>query len=81
MLSFAVVTPSLNQGAFIERTIRSVLDQTFRAFELIVVGAAHMHALGSEPTGEPIDTEQLWQFCLGGLIGGSAPKKSARRKR
>ncbi|HVS68963.1 MAG TPA: TetR/AcrR family transcriptional regulator [Mycobacteriales bacterium] len=49
-----------------------------------IVGAAHMHALGSEPGGVPLGTEQLWQFCLGGLVGGqpaSESAKSARRKR
>ena len=58
-------------------TLATIMMQT-------IVGAAHMHALGSEPTGEPIDTEQLWQFCLGGLIGGGSgarPAKPARRKR
>jgi AcrR family transcriptional regulator len=57
-------------------TLATIMMQT-------IVGAAHMHALGSEPTGEPIDTEQLWQFCLGGLVGGDAGGKlpKSRRKR
>ncbi|HVW81583.1 MAG TPA: TetR/AcrR family transcriptional regulator [Mycobacteriales bacterium] len=55
-------------------TLATIMMQT-------IVGAAHMHALGSEPTGEPIDTEQLWQFCLGGLVGETAPKKPSRRGR
>jgi AcrR family transcriptional regulator len=58
-------------------TLATIMMQT-------VVGAAHMHALGSEPTGEPIDTEQLWQFCLGGLVGGGSgtrlPKPPRRRR-
>jgi len=33
----SIVTPSLNQGAFIERTIRSVLDQDYPNLEHIVV--------------------------------------------
>jgi len=33
----SIVTPSLNQGAFIERTIRSVLDQGYPNLEHIVV--------------------------------------------
>ncbi len=33
---FSVVTPSWNQGAFIERCIRSVLDQNYPRFEHIV---------------------------------------------
>jgi AcrR family transcriptional regulator len=50
-----------------------------------IVGAAHMHALGSEPSGVPLDTEQLWQFCLGGLVGptgsASGSTRQTRRKR
>ncbi len=48
-----------------------------------VVGAAHMHALGSEPSGVPLDTEQLWKFCIGGLrgAGGTTPAKSSGKKR
>jgi hypothetical protein len=34
-----------------------------------LVGAAHMHALGAEPDGDPVDSERLWDFCLGGLAG------------
>ncbi|HEY3059496.1 MAG TPA: glycosyltransferase family 2 protein [Chloroflexota bacterium] len=36
MLSISIVTPSLNQGQFIERTLRSVLDQQYPALEYVV---------------------------------------------
>ena len=36
MLSVSIVTPSLNQGRFIEATIRSVLDQDYPAREYLV---------------------------------------------
>ena len=68
-----------------EGTFRADIDADTLATIMMqtIVGAAHMHALGSEPTGEPIDTEQLWQFCLGGLVGSGADAKSktSRRKR
>jgi glycosyltransferase involved in cell wall biosynthesis len=36
-LSVSVITPSLNQGAYIERTIRSILDQRYAPLEYLVV--------------------------------------------
>lgn len=35
--SLTVITPSLNQAAYLERTIRSVLDQAYRELEYIVI--------------------------------------------
>jgi AcrR family transcriptional regulator len=51
-------------------TLAMILMQT-------LVAAAHMHALGAYLTGDPLDAERLWTFCLGGLTG--APTDGDRR--
>src|SRR5262245_60343512 len=38
-LSFTVVTPSLNQARYLERSIRSVIDQDYPALEYFVMDA------------------------------------------
>src|SRR3954447_15860190 len=50
-------------------TLAMILMQT-------LVAAAHMHALGAYLTGDPLDAERLWAFCLGGLT--SSPAMAAR---
>jgi len=65
-LILELVERAVGEGTFrkdIEpETLAMIMMQT-------VVGAAHMHALGSEPSGVPLETERLWEFCLGGLVG------------
>jgi AcrR family transcriptional regulator len=61
-----LVRRGVDEGTFRQdiepETLAMILMQT-------IVGAAHMHALGAEPTGMPLDSERLWEFCLGGLVG------------
>jgi AcrR family transcriptional regulator len=66
----------LVQKGVTERTFRTDIEPDMLAMIMMqtVVGAAHMHALGAEPTGVPLDSERLWEFCLGGLTG--PPKKA-----
>lgn len=46
-----------------------------------IVGAAHMHALGTDPYGEPLETERLWEFCIGGLVGPADVTSKPRRRK
>ncbi|MDT7545154.1 MAG: hypothetical protein QOE99_1264 [Actinomycetota bacterium] len=56
-------------------TLAMILMQT-------VVAATHMHALGAHLSGEPLDAEQLWAFCLGGLATpASLPLPKPKRTR
>jgi AcrR family transcriptional regulator len=80
-LFLELVQRGVDEGIFRDdiepETLAMIMMQT-------LVGAAHMHALGAEPTGVPLESERLWEFCLGGLVGPvSAPSgvKPARRGR
>lgn len=74
-LILELVQRGVDRGSFradIEpETLAMIMMQT-------LVGAAHMHALGAEPTGEPLDSERLWDFCMGGLVGPAQTPVSAR---
>ena len=36
-LHFSIVIPTYNRASFIQKTIQSVLDQTYQNFEVIIV--------------------------------------------
>jgi AcrR family transcriptional regulator len=57
-------------------TLAMILMQT-------LVAAAHMHALGAYLTGDPLDGERLWAFCLGGLTttAQTSPRIARARQR
>ena len=63
-LILQLVEEGVRQGKFRNdidpETLAMILMQT-------LVAAAHMHALGAYLTGDPLDAERLWAFCLGGL--------------
>jgi AcrR family transcriptional regulator len=65
-LILELVNGGVEQGAF-----RSDIDAETLAMVMMqaLVGAATMHALGVELTGEPLASARLWAFCLGGLTG------------
>ena len=70
----ALILELVQQGVD-DGTFRSDIEPETLAMIMMqtVVGAAHMHALGAEPTGVPLESEQLWDFCLfGGLVGSRA---------
>jgi AcrR family transcriptional regulator len=65
-------------------TFRSDIDPNTLAMIMMqtLVGAAHMHALGAQPSGAPLEAEDLWEFCLGGLVGERGrPGRSGRGRR
>jgi AcrR family transcriptional regulator len=73
-LILELVEAGVEEGKFRDdidaETLAMILMQT-------LVTAAHMHALGAYLTGETLDAERLWAFCLGGLTGSaSAPARS-----
>src|SRR3954454_12267290 len=57
-------------------TLAMILMQT-------LVTAAHMHALGAYLTGDSLDADGLWAFCLGGLSTepAAADRRAARFRR
>ena len=71
----ALILELVQQGVD-DGTFRSDIEPETLAMMMMqtVVGAAHMHALGAEPTGVPLESEQLWDFCLGGLVGPAGTK-------
>lgn len=65
-LILELVAQGAADGAF-----RSDVDADTLAMIVMqtLVAAGHMHALGADPSGAPIDSDRLWDFCLGGLAG------------
>src|SRR3954447_2597167 len=68
-LILELVDAGVREGKFRDdidpETLAMILMQT-------LVAAAHMHALGAYLTGDPLDAERLWAFCLGGLTSTAA---------
>lgn len=54
-------------------TLAVILMQT-------LVASTHMHALGAHLTGEPLEAERVWAFCLGGLTAPTLPAAPTSRK-
>lgn len=66
-----LVRAGVHEGVF-----RADIDDEMLSMILMqtIVGAAHMHALGAELAGEPLDVDQLWKFCLSGLTEGKTAR-------
>src|SRR3546814_17941190 len=70
----SVVMPSYNHGNFIERSIRSVLDQTYKNLELIVVDNNSTDNTGQIIAKLPASRVKLLKIQNNGVIPASRNK-------
>ena len=57
------------QRGVVEGVVRTDIEAEALATMVMqtLVGAAHMQALRAQLTATPLESERLWQFCVGGL--------------